>query len=31
MGDHGGIIVFASNHELTNKIDYTWDEGLTIK
>lgn len=30
IGDHGGLIVFAQDIKETNKILYTWDEGLTF-
>jgi hypothetical protein len=31
IGDHGGLIVFAQDIKETNKILYTWDEGLTFE
>jgi hypothetical protein len=29
MGDHGAIIVIADDHNPTNIVYYTWDEGMT--
>jgi len=29
FGDHGGLIILAKDKEMTNYIEYTWDEGLT--
>lgn len=29
FGDHGGLIILAKDKELTNFIEYSWDEGLT--
>ena len=29
VGDHGGLIVMASDQEATTKLIYSWDEGLT--
>jgi hypothetical protein len=29
IGDRGGLVVMARDDEPTNKIIYTWDEGLT--
>ena len=29
IGDHGGLIVMASDQEATNIILYSWDEGLS--
>ena len=29
IGDHGGLIVMASDQEATNTLYYSWDEGLT--
>ena len=29
IGDHGGLIVMASDQEATNTIYYSWDEGLS--
>lgn len=28
MGDHGGIIVMANDQEATNKILFSWNEGI---
>jgi hypothetical protein len=29
MGDHGGLMVMADNIKVTNKVIYSWDEGLS--
>jgi len=29
IGDHGGLIVMASDQEATSTIYYSWDEGLS--
>ncbi len=30
IGDHGGVVVLARDDRETNKVFYTWDEGLTF-
>jgi len=29
IGDHGGLIVMASNQKATDKVHYSWDEGMS--
>ena len=29
VGDHGGLIVMASDQKATDTLFYSWDEGLT--
>jgi hypothetical protein len=31
IGDHGALIVIADNHNPTDRIHYSWDEGLSFQ